>query len=205
MINDEELISNVEQRIAYDNSQKEYVKGKRMRRRLVTTLCSLFLICALTFVADAATGQSECEKPRYIFLDSYKIVAETGHTDIVSCATDAGLGKITVRPHGGQAPYTVKLKLGDASSSHVQAEQQATEYQELVFDGLEKGTYTIVITDAHCSSEAIYPEEISQPDPVVVTLTGFEFDENSGGTNSVTVEIGGSKEANGYRYVLVNN
>ena len=31
MINDEELISNVEQRIAYDNSQKEYVLTLTLR------------------------------------------------------------------------------------------------------------------------------------------------------------------------------
>lgn len=55
MINDEELIKNVEERIAYDNSQKDYAKRKRGMRRLMTTLCSLVLICGITAGVDAAT------------------------------------------------------------------------------------------------------------------------------------------------------
>ena len=55
MINDEELIKNVEERIAYDNSQKDYAKRKRGMRRLMTTLCSLVLLCGITVGVDAAT------------------------------------------------------------------------------------------------------------------------------------------------------
>ena len=55
MINNEELIKNVEERVAYDNSQKDYAKRKRGMRKLMTTLCSLVLLCGITVGVDAAT------------------------------------------------------------------------------------------------------------------------------------------------------
>lgn len=67
MINENELISNVEERIAYDNSMRDYSKRRSIKRKVVATLCSLMLVCALTFVADAATDGAISSKFRSYF------------------------------------------------------------------------------------------------------------------------------------------
>lgn len=70
MIKDEELIQNVEGRIAYDNSQKDYAKRRNTKRRILTTICSLALVCALTIGVDAATNGAISSKFKSYFYNA---------------------------------------------------------------------------------------------------------------------------------------
>lgn len=76
MINDEELIERVQTRVAYDNSQKEFNKKRSIRRKVVMTLCSLALVCALGVGVDAATDGAISAKFKQYFYTSEGVMEE---------------------------------------------------------------------------------------------------------------------------------
>ena len=147
-----------------------------------------------------------CEKKVNIFIDTYKIDADVSHTDIISCET--GTGTISVRPRGGNADYTVTVKVGNnVNTSEVLFSQSGIKENNLwTFENVPAGEYTVVVVDAK-NCQATYQVEVLQTAQLTASLVEFtmtagETSATATGTAQIKIEGGSSQQ---YLLKLVNN
>jgi gliding motility-associated-like protein len=129
----------------------------------------------------------ECSKTGYISVDGPEAAITATVTEIENVQCSNQNGKLLVNPTGGKAPYMITI------SSPTQTITKAN-VDSYIFDKLEAGLFSIIITDAFACENTSYTYELVKPEPIKATISPdsvLQCIENTDGTITATVNSGG--------------